>query len=88
MGIKGLTSTLKNCGPLPSLSDDTGEMFCFLPKHMIEAGSTLAIDGPGFAFHIFRLAYFQHYQRVLELNQKNTNVNNDNKNSLDCESIT
>jgi hypothetical protein len=65
MGIHGLTAHLREHGLLPNFSEETGEVFCSLPQQTIQPGSTLAIDGPGLAFHIYRLAYFEHYKSVM-----------------------
>ena len=66
MGIRGLTAALKECGLLPNFSEETGELFSSLPRHVLQPGSTLAIDGAGFAFHVYRIAYFKHYKRIMD----------------------
>lgn len=65
MGVHGLTKHLKEHGLLPSFTEETGEVFCSLPETVVEPGSTLAIDGSGLAFRIYRLAYFEHYKFVM-----------------------
>lgn len=47
MGIRGLSSFLKEKGLLASFSSETGETFCALNDRVIEKGSTFAVDGSG-----------------------------------------
>jgi len=65
MGIKGLTSALRQCGLLPSFSEETEEMFSSIPNRNIPTGSTFAIDGCGFAFYVYKIAYFEHFKRIM-----------------------
>lgn len=65
MGVKGLTSCLKECNLLPTYDEETGEMFSSIPYQDFQRGSTFAIDGSGLVFHLFRKAYMRHYAHVM-----------------------
>lgn len=57
MGVHGLTGLLGRSGVVRA--DDPSAAIALAP------GSTLAIDGNGLVFHIFRLAYHRHRKSVL-----------------------
>ena len=58
MGVHGLSSYIKRLGLLNN-NNNNQESTATIPH-----GSTLAIDGNGLMFHLFRIAYHQHYQTV------------------------
>lgn len=65
MGVKGLTSCLKECNLLPTYDEETGELFSSIPYQDFPRGSTFAIDGSGLVFHLFRKAYMRRYAHVM-----------------------
>mmetsp|Transcript_15963 Transcript_15963/g.30096 ORF Transcript_15963/g.30096 Transcript_15963/m.30096 type:complete len:136 (+) Transcript_15963:3101-3508(+) len=70
MGIQGLTSALQQCGILPTFCHETKEIFSSLPQHSIKPGSVLAINGAGLAFYLYRKAYLQHYNNIMNHSNK------------------
>ena len=74
MGVRGLTTLLRKRGIIPF--DATGSYNDVIPSSPcaqqteIKQNSNLAIDGSNLAFHIFRLAYYKHYQYISRDDQR------------------
>ena len=66
MGVLGLTSLLREHGLFPSATFSPQAFCSALDLQTIDAGSTLAIDGLGFVFYIYRRAYREHYMQIIK----------------------
>ena len=76
MGVRGLTSFVRSLGVLPSQTEETKtdskETVSKCNNYRtIEKGCTLAVDGSGLVFYIYRQAYYQHYREVMLLCEQN-----------------